>query len=203
MTATQQHFEACPLALVKPSNETGRVMILANCSTFGVPDVQANRRHCPIGKDKFEPCMKAIIGARHDGNPEPAKLKHGEIYVMITPVERKTMFSRVLKNASMKSGKNKDRTHVRKKTLTITEASWRKRQQRRKGFAKLTQSIYIGGNWSTLAHIKHATFSTYSGSTKSDVMGPVDLDDPADMAMIHHSKLKEYYGKRYILAGGN
>ena len=203
MAATQATFAACPLALVSPSNETGRVMILANCGTFGVPDVQANKRPCPIGKDKFEPCMKAIIGARHAGNPEPAKLNDGEIYVMITPVERKAMFSRALKNPNMKTGKNKARTHVRKKTLTITEPSWRKRQQRTKGFAKLTQSVYIGGNWSTLAHVKHSTFATLSGSTKSDVIGPVDLDDPADLAMIHHSKVKEYYGKRYILAGGN
>ena len=116
MAATQATFAACPLALVSPSNETGRVMILANCGTFGVPDVQANRRPCPIGKDKFEPCMKAIIGARHAGNPEPAKLNDGEIYVMIIPV------SRALKHPNMKSGKNKDRTHVRKKTLTIIEA---------------------------------------------------------------------------------
>ena len=64
-------------------------------------------------------------------------------------------------------------------------------------------SLYIGGNWSTLAHVKHSTFATLSGSTKRDVIGPVDLDDPADLAMIHHSKVKEYYGKRYILAGGN
>ena len=114
MAATQATFAACPLALVLPSNETGRVMILANCGTFGVPDVQANRRPCPIGKDKFEPCMKAIIGARHAGNPEPAKLNDGEIYVMITPVERKAMFSRALKNPNMKTGKNKARTHVPK-----------------------------------------------------------------------------------------
>ena len=69
---------------------------------------------------------------------------------------------------------------------TPTENSWRKRQKRTKGFAKLTQSIYIGGNWSTLGHIKHSTFPTYTGSTKSDVMGPVDIEDPVDAAMIHH-----------------
>ena len=84
-------------------------MILANCGTFGVTNVQPLRRPCPIGKDKFEHPMRAVIGAR-------AKLNDGEIYVMIIPV------SRALKHPNMKSGKNKDRTHVHKKTLTIIEA---------------------------------------------------------------------------------
>ena len=84
------------MALVKPSNETGRVMILANCGTFGVTNVQPLRRPCPIGKDKFEHPMRAVIGARHAGNPEPAKLNDGEIYVMIIPV------SRALKHPNMK-----------------------------------------------------------------------------------------------------
>ena len=76
-------------------------MILANCGTFGVTNVQPLRRPCPIGKDKFEHPMRAVIGARHAGNPEPAKLNDGEIYVMIIPV------SRALKHPNMKSGKNK------------------------------------------------------------------------------------------------
>eukprot|EP00973_Karenia_brevis_P033052 4561320-Karenia_brevis.AAC.1 len=33
-------------------------------------------------------------------------------------------------------------------------------------------------------------------------MGPIDLDVLGDLPTIHQSKVKEYYGKRYILAGG-
>eukprot|EP00973_Karenia_brevis_P021146 2908037-Karenia_brevis.AAC.1 len=62
--------------------------------------------------------------------------------------------------------------------------------------------MYIAGNWNTQGKIKHTAFPTYTGSIKSDVMGLIDLDAIGDLPTIHQSKAKEYYGKRYTLAGG-
>ena len=50
--------------------------------------------------------------------------------------------------------------------------------------------------------MKYVKFPVHDGSTKSDVMGPVRMEHTDNLPVIEPHQLKEYYGKRFILAGG-
>eukprot|EP00973_Karenia_brevis_P077956 10829982-Karenia_brevis.AAC.1 len=196
-----QLFSANPLFTVQPNLESGNVMILFDCNTFGVTDVQACKRVCPVGKDKIDIPVRALLKARQ-GTDEPAKLTVGDIYTCFDGgKDRKRLFVKPLKNPNMKSGRDRNRTFMRTLLMHVSEASWRARRQRFKGNAKLTQQVYMVGNIATFNSIKHVKFSEMSGSTKSDVCG-TELEPLEDIPKIKASKVKDYYGKRWIMAGG-
>ena len=56
--------------------------------------------------------------------------------------------------------------------------------------------------YQTHAKCKFIKFPVHEGSTKSDVMGPVHLDHADQLPVIDPNQLKDYYGKRFVLAGG-
>ena len=202
---TQGTLADTPLAMVKGKPKEGqRVMILFDCNTYGITDVQAHLRHCPIGKDKLETAVKAVIAARHDGNPEPQYLNVGEMYVMISPVDRKRAFVKAIKNVNMEkeTKDKKNKIFVGDRTLTLDEELWRARKSIKQGMATLTQHSYIVCNKQTLDGLKRTPFPVHSGSTKSDVMGNIKLDPVSELPKIATKDIKSYFGPRYVLAGG-
>ncbi len=54
----------------------------------------------------------------------------------------------------------------------------------------------------TFSQIPNTPFEGISGSTGSDVMGPITLDNLADLPTMPVAAKKDYYGKRFALAGG-
>ena len=95
LNAMKQLYEDTPLALVKPSEEGGNVMILFDCNTWGETDVQPDRRSVPIHKDKFDVPLRSILTARY-GTDEPEELTHGEFFVCVNGgKDRKRAFTKV------------------------------------------------------------------------------------------------------------
>ncbi len=137
------------------------------------------------------------------GTEEPEQLTYGDIYTCINGgKDRKRVFSKPLKNPNMKKGHDRNRTLTRNMMVHVTESSWRARRKRTNGHAKLTQTIYFLGNAATFANIPHRPFTTITGSTRSDVCGPINLDSLIDLPTMPAARKKDYYGKRFILAGG-
>ena len=52
--------------------------------------------------------------------------------------------------------------------------------------------------------IPNRKMQTYTGSTRSDVIGPVELNAPEDLPQLTMDETREYYGEgvRRILCGG-
>ena len=198
-------FEDTPLSIVKASDESGNVLILWDCNTWGEADHRPDMRVCPIGKDRFDVMLRALIAARH-GVENPDVLNHGELYLCVSGgKDRKRLFLKPIKNPAMtarKGKKDKSRLICRSSVLHISEKSWRARRKRARGQAKLTQALHLVATSQTFAKVPHVEFSTVGGSTGSDVVGPIDLDPLVDLPTMKPSLKKEYYGKRYVLAGG-
>jgi hypothetical protein len=199
----RQLFEGCPLAMVRASNESGNVLVLFDANVWGVTDHRPHQRSVPIGKDKLDVPLRAVIAARH-GTAEPESLHLGDLYTCVSGGrDRKRLFTKPIKNDNMKRGREKNRTVTRTMMLHFTEQSWRLRRKRNRGLAKLTQAVYTVCNSATLANMRHTTFTTITGSNRSDVCGPIELDNAADLPTLPTpAHIKEFYGKRYILAGG-
>ena len=94
------------------------------------------------------------------------------------------------------------RVSCNKMMLHITEESWRDRRGAKRGRAKLVQAIYMVASNKTLWSVKHTKFPVHEGSTKSDVMGPVKLDPLETIPHIDPSLVRDFFGKRFVLAGG-
>ena len=199
----KQLVEKEPLAMVQSSTESGHVMTLFDANTWGYTDHRPNERIVPIGKDKFDIPLRGVIAARH-GLEQPEKLNHGEFYVCVNGGrDRKRFFLNAVKNPNMKHrGMDKDRTVTRIVTAHMTEQSWRARKRKPRGQAKLTQQIYMSGNASTFTNLRHASFVKIAGSTRSDVCGPITLDAPEDLPTLPAAAMKDFFGKRFVLAGG-
>ena len=116
--------------------------------------------------------------------------------------DRKRLYLKPIKNPKMKRGRDRNRTIVKNITMFVSEASWRARRKRARGNAKLTQQIHLVSSASTFARIQHKVLEGIIGSTRSDVMGPVTLDAPADLPTMPLSEKKVFYGKRFVLSGG-
>ena len=200
--ACQQVFEACPLALLKASTESGNSAIMFDCNAYGVADHRPDKRVCPIHHDKMSLPLRAIVAARH-GTQEPTQLNHGEFYVCINGgKDRKRQWTKTLINKNMKSGRDKNRTFTRNVMMHFTEKSWRSRKTKVRGQCKLTQQVYMTQNACTYSGLRHKDFMTITGSTRSDVMGPIDLDPMVDLPTMPVTDRKEFYGKRIVLVGG-
>ena len=122
VTGMKQQFEGCPLALVKPSSESGNVMVVIDCNCWGETDVQARKRACPIGKDKLDVVMRGLTSARY-GTDEPEALQHGEIWCMLTGgKDRKRAFKKNVVNHKMKAGRaNRNRIVVKQMMPPCTQ----------------------------------------------------------------------------------
>jgi hypothetical protein len=199
----KQLIEQEPLAMVQSSTESGHVMTLFDTNTWGYTDHRPNDRIVPIGKDKFDIPLRGVIAARH-GLDQPEKLNHGEFYVCVNGGrDRRRFFLNSIKNPNMKpKGRDKDRMITRVVTAHMTEQSWRARKRKPRGQAKLTQQLYMAGNASTFANLRHASFVKISGSTRSDVCGPIALDAIEDLPTLPAADMKDFFGKRFVLAGG-
>ena len=145
----------------------------------------------------------SLIAARQ-GTAEPDQLQHGDIHMCISGgKDRKRVWLKPIKNPNMKkAGKDSKRTIVRSIMLHVTESSWRSRRKTKRGQARLTQMIHMAGSASTFSAIKHKTFEGITGSTLSDVMGPVTQESIDDLPAVPASEKRVFYGKRFKLAGG-
>ena len=194
-------FEQQPLAMIQPG-DSGMVMVLVDLNVFGAVDVQNGKRVCPVSADKLDTPLRALLLARQKTD-NPEKLEEKVLYVCFSGgKDRERIFKKPLKTSNQKSGRDKDRTTMKRTTLHITEQSWRERFCRPKGDAHLTQMIYFVANHKTFNNIKHTKFPTHEGSTRSNVMGPIKLDPAIDLPVIDASNIKNYFGKRFVLAGG-
>ena len=192
----KQAFEVTPLALVKPGPETGNLLVLMDCNCWGETDSQPHRRATPMSKEKFDIPMRALLAARY-GTDEPTALQKGEFWMCIDGgKDRKRHFVKVLKHPKMQKGRERKRLIHRKTMLHVTERSWRARRSRQHGSAKLSQNIHLVASYPTFAAVPHVQFKTITGSTRCDVIGPVDLPPRSSIPTML------YYGKHYILAGG-
>ena len=189
--------------MVKASKESGNVWINFDVNCFGEVDSQPEKRPCPIGKDKLDIPLRAIFCARH-GQDEPDQVQLGDLYVMFSGgKDRKRLFLKSLKTkGKAKSGTKLGKTYCRNIMLIVSESSWRARRLRARGHCKLTQSVYMVSCHQTFNGIPYVSFKTMAGSTKSDVMGPVDLDKTEDLPTMPLSKKKLYLGRRFVLVGG-
>ena len=201
-TGLRDAFAANPLCTVMGSKDSGNVLILLDCNVFGETDARQDLRTCPIGNDKFDTLLRAIIAARH-GREDPPELHVGDFYMCINGGKnRKRSFLKPMQNPNMKKGKDKNRLFTRDFMLHATESSWRQRKRCARGQARLTQTITMCANRESFAMEPQREYIVHGGSTLSDVFGPVELDPLADLPRMRSEDKKAYFGKRYVLAGG-
>ncbi len=201
-TALRDNLQREPLATVMASRESGNVMVLADCNTYGETDSRPDRRTCPIHKDKLDILLRAIVAARH-GTDTPDELHIGDLYCCINAgKDRKRLFTKPLQNPNMKKGKDPNRFFTRSITLHVTEQSWRARRKRTRGQALLTQGIYLSANMQTFIRMQPCDYPTIGGSNQSDIYGPIELDPLVDLPKMTLEQKKQFYGKRFVLAGG-
>ena len=196
-------LEETPLAMVRASTESGNVIITYDCNTYGITDHRPDLRNTPIGKDRVDTLMKAVIAARH-GVQDPASFHHGEVFVMVDGgKDRKRVLLNPLKNNKQKGGRDRNRVICRRIMFHASETSWRARRRRAHGTARLSQNVYLVASSSTFNAIGYQKFPTIPGSTQCDVAGPIDLDRIEDMVKFPKEITpKAYFGKRLVLAGG-
>ena len=78
-TALAELLQASPLGTVLATKDSGNVMILVDCNTYGETDVQPALRACPMGSKIFQQWFRAVLQARH-GSDEPDQLHIGDIF---------------------------------------------------------------------------------------------------------------------------
>ena len=199
-TAISDLISSAPLANVKATSQTGNVMILLDCNTFGETDVQPDVRACPINQEVFKKWTRGILQGRL-GTADPEALGDGDIFICIDGGrDRKRVFLKHLLNA--KVGKDVKRTVCHTLMMHMTEKSWRQRRHHPHGRAHLTQQIHIAASAKTMKNIKHNTFSNHHGSTRGNVFGPVELDALDTIPGMQSSEKDTYLGKRKVAAGG-
>lgn len=182
------------------------VLILLDCNVWGEADHAPDKRVVPMSKDKMDLPLRSLLAARQ-GTDEPDQLQYGDFYCCFAAgKDRRRIFMKPLRNSNMRKGRDRHRTVQKTIMCHVTETSWRNRRasaRGHKGHAKLTQSIYLAGNAASFANIRHTNFDCgITGSTRSDVFGPITLDNMADMPKMSVADKRDYYGKRFILAGG-
>ena len=154
------------------------VVIDLNC--FGASDSKEKIRQCPVGTDIIKKFIKSVILARQQPADIDAveQLEQGLVFILFDGGrERKRLFLKPL--SVEKKVKDPNRNTVRCVTVFCSEESVRARRSRVRGHVKLTQNMYIVKNNST--KIPNVRYSTYPGSTASDVLGPVSMDKVADL----------------------
>ena len=203
--ATQQQLaaiiETSPLGNVKPSVDTGNVIVLIDCNSFGESDAQPMYRVCPMNPPHtFQKFLRATLLGRC-GSAEPMSLPGGTLFMCIDGGrERKRVFMKPL--VTKKIGTDPERTVCHTLTMHMSEKSWRKRRKHAHGIAKLTQHIHVVATAKTMKSIKYSNFSYHVGSTRGDIIGPVELDGLDCIPRMTPAEKTEYLGKRRCAAGG-
>ena len=191
-------IKASPLGVVEASPQSGNVLVLFDCNTYGLSDSKPSLRQCPIAEKGWNKSLRAVLEARC-GSEAPVHLKEGDFWLMIDGgKDRKRHFFRNLKGAAGK--KDAKRTVFQKITLHCTEKSVRKRRGRARGLVKVTQTIHIARNKATCK--KDREYENYEGSTSSDIFGPVELDPPQIMPTLLKDDRHTFFGRHVCRAGG-
>ena len=58
---TGELIKASPLASVRSTPESGKVMILFDCNVYGETDAEPKLRVCPVGKPMVEKLLKGVL----------------------------------------------------------------------------------------------------------------------------------------------
>ena len=201
-TALRDLFASTPLAMIQPSPDSGNVLIICDCNVFGETDSRPDRRCCPIGKDKLETILRALLVARY-GKEDPAELTLGEFWCCISGgKDRKRSFTKPLQTPSMKKGRDPNRLFTRAIHLHLKESALRIRKHRNKGHVTLTQQSYMTGNRESFARLAQNDYPIHGGSIATDVLGPISMDPLSSIPTMTLEEKKTYWGKRFVLAGG-
>ena len=112
--------------------------------------------------------------------------------------DRARLFKKALE--VKKVGKDKLRNVYKRIMLHSSEESVRTRRGRNRGSVKLTQGIHIIRNNSTCC--EPASYAHYTGSTNSDILGPVVLDPMEDLPKLDAAAKNQYLGSHKVLIGG-
>ena len=191
-------IKASPLGTVQAAPESGNVLIMVDCNTYGETDSQPALRKCPMGKNVFDKLLKGVLEGRC-GSAEPDKLQNGDIFMCVDAgKDRRRIFAKPL--SVPRCGKDPDRSSSRRIMLHCTEASVRARRGRPRGSVKLTQTVHMIMNVKT--HIPNRDYANFPGSNACDVFGPVQLDPPSSIPSVPKADKVQWLGKRRILAGG-
>ena len=144
----EYYSKASPLGSIKASPDSGKVLILFDCNTYGETDSKPHLRVVPINRSSFDKLLKGVLqGRQHTSNPESMAV--GDIYMcMDAGKERRRLFTNPLK-VPTKGQQDPNRNVYSKIMLHCTEDSVRKRRGIRRGAVKLTQGIHILRNYST------------------------------------------------------
>ena len=201
--AQKMQFESTPLCMVKATRDSGNVNIIFDANCFGESDHRPEHRPCPIGKDKIDIPLRAILAARH-GTADPKQIQLADLFTVFSGgKDRKRVVLKSLKTqGGSKRGWDKGKTYCRTIMLHASETSWRARNARSRGHCIPTQAIYMVGSHQTFSSLQYAAFKSIGGSNKSDVMGPVDLDNAEDLPTMSLAKKNTYLGKHFVLVGG-
>ena len=119
------------------------VMVLTDLNVYGITDVQSARRSCPIGKDKLEMPLRALLKARQ-GSDSPNTLENNIIYICFNAgKDRLRQFKKVFSSADSTRSKKYDKSRLfcHKVMLHSHEQSWIERTRHLRGRAKLSQYI--------------------------------------------------------------
>ena len=202
---TQQNLgeliAAFPLANAKATPETGNAIVRMDSNTYGETDVQPDLRQCPIAVKVMKRLSRGVLLGRF-GNAEPPHLRAGDVLICINGGRgRKRNFCKWLNNAV--GGNDRDRTITHSLIMHANEQSWWKRRLHAHGRARLTQHMHVVASAKTHRAIKHTTFNHHPGSTRGDILGPVELDPLEQLPKLPPAEKTLYLGKsRKVLASG-
>ena len=192
-------LKSTPLGTIDSFLDGHNMMIVSDINSYGESDSQPMVRPCSIPLHTLKTWARAILLARC-GSDEPAHLKHGDVFVCISPKDRRREFNKSL--LCKKTGKDKDRTFTRQVTMHVSEKSFKERKGRMQGHAKLTQNIYIAMNQTTLRSIPACEYPHHGGSNRVDIFGPVHVDPYERVPAMTRTDKLAFLGKRRVLVGG-
>jgi hypothetical protein len=195
-------FSSTPLACIQPSADSGNVLVLIDCNVFGETDSRPDRRTCPIPRDKIETLIRALVAARY-GKEDPDKLVIGELYALLSAgKDRKRSLVKPLANPNMKKGRDANRLFTRVIHIHLKESSVRLRKKRTRGQVKLMQPVYLCANRETFMKTGYKDYPHHGGSIFTDILGPITMDHLSAIPTLTQDEKKQYWGKRFCLAGG-
>ena len=100
-------------------------------------------------------------------------------------------------------GKDPDRSITHSLVMHVSEQSWRKRRSHAHGRARLTQQTRVVANAKTHRAIKQRAFNHHPGSTRGDILDPVEVNPIEQHPKLPPAEKTLYRGKsRKALAIG-
>ena len=190
-----------PLATVKASPQSGNFLCHLDCNHYGEATSLPHIRKVPMGKDVYQKLFKPVMIARYGkemADDIPEHLPVGDIFTMLDAnKDRKRLFKQALK-VHQTTGKNKNR--AKKYVCYSSEESQSGRKAKTRALC-CSQGLWRVMNAST--EIPTKQYKEMSGSNKSDMFGPVELEKGCDLPTLPSKAAKAaWWGKDRLLDVG-